>query len=151
MSSRVILERAFRLAVTDALNTLLNQLVQKKFPRPEDRGGMAEVRATLLNHKCFPFDPWSAAEERHDIAQVKRCNGMLEGLKVRLQREEMRYKGIEAATRQPELILAKLKDQSLRMLELSDNLHSANTRPTGPLRARLYLFTLRDRLPSGCW
>lgn len=151
MSDRVVLKGAFRLVITDALKRLLNQLAQRRFPHPKDHAKKAEVLAAILGHPYLYHDPWSAAEERHRVERFKRGLDLLEGLKIRLQRGEIHYKGIENATGQPELNLARLKDHSVRLLDLSGDwlLLSIERHPeggSGIVRRQYWLYDRRGRV-----
>lgn len=142
---------AFRLVLSDSLKRLLNRLVQERFRNPRDRESRAGALRDLLAHPYLVYEPWTAAEERHSIERAKRCLQMLEGFRVRLERGEVRYMGIEDATGQPELTADRLKDHSLRLLDLSSEwlLLSVARHPAGGagvIRRQYWLYRRREHV-----
>jgi len=137
----------FRLVVTDPLKRLLNQRVQRRYSKPADRAKRAAVLGEIMAHRYVLRDSWSAAEERHRVARAERCLQLLEGLRIRLERGETRYEGLEDATGRPRLGPAQLRDHSLRLLDLSPDwlLVSVARHPEGGSGAVRRQYWLYDR------
>ncbi len=119
MSYRIVTPNgAWRVCGDSALKQRINTLIQRRLKVDSER---AAAREAILDHPYLIFNEWDCAEVRYRRERAKRCRGVLEGLKVRLERDEVTQDGLEGATDQAELTVEKLTDHSLRMLDLSDN------------------------------
>jgi hypothetical protein len=109
-----------RLRIDPAFKARLNRLVQSRYANDPKMAG--EARARFFGHPYLVNDPWVGPAQDHIRARGHRCRGMLEGMKARLRRGELRQLGLESATGQTQLTVDKLTDRAVRLLDVDDNL-----------------------------
>ena len=135
----------------DALKQNINTLIQRRYSSESgSTERIATARDAILNHPYLEIDNWSCAEQREIQERMRPCRKMLEGLKIRLERGEIRQEGVEGTKGSTSLTPTKLSDRHIRLLDLSENwlLVSIERHPYGgaeTVREQYWLYSKKDR------
>jgi len=141
----------WRVYGNNALKQRVNDLIQKRFSsEPNSAEKIASTRGAILNHHYLDIDNWSCAEQRDRQERTKRCRKILEGLKIRMEKGEIKQEGVQGTKGDTALTPSKLSDRHIRLLDLSDNwlLISLERHPFGgseTVREQYWLYSRNDR------
>ena len=135
--------------VDQALKDGLRKLCQKQLGS-EGEGKAADVLTTLLAHPYLVHDQRIIAEQADRVARHNRDKCVLVGMKKRLSAGELAQQGLEDATAQAELTVAKLSKRAVRLLGIADNwlLMEVDRHPaggSGDVRIQYWLYGKRQR------
>ena len=120
MPYRALTDRGeWKVSADTALKHRVHRVAQQRFRKGVDRQEkIREAVKAILEHPYLEFDEWRTAEELFHRARAKMCRDRLNGLAVRLQRDEIRFEGLEGTSGSPKVTPDNLRGHSVKFLDL---------------------------------